>query len=122
MESLSEKWEKFSLSEHEGNKFHMEDGEPEQGYFLAARFYTSRSLNMEAIANTFKLLWRTRKGFEVQDIGNHRVLFEFRDALDIDKVLRREPWSFDKFLVALKRVSRNIDVKNLVFNRTQFWL
>ena len=83
MESLSEKWEKFSLSEHEGNKFHMEDGEPEQGYFLAARFYTSRALKMEAIANTFKLLCRTHKGFEVRDIGNHRVLFEFRDALDI---------------------------------------
>ena len=32
---------------------------------------------MEAIANTFKLLWRTSKGFEVQDMGNHRVLFEF---------------------------------------------
>ena len=77
MESLSEKWEKFSLSEHEGNKFHMEEGEPEQDYFLAARFYTSRVLKMEAIANTFKLLWRTRKGFEVQDMGNHRVLFEF---------------------------------------------
>ena len=77
---------------------------------------------MEAIANTFKLLWRTCKGFEVRDMGNHRVLFEFQDALDIDRVLRGEPWLFDKFLVALKRVSRNTDVKNLVFDRTWFWL
>ena len=122
MESLSEKWEKFSLSEHKGNKFHMEEGEPVQDYFLAARFFTSRVLNMEAIANTFKLLWRTRKGFKVGDVGNHRVLFKFRDTLDIDRVLRGEPWSFDKFLVALKRVSRNTDVKNLIFDRTQFWL
>ena len=68
--------------------------------------------------NTFQLLWRTRKGFEVRDMGNHRVLFEFRDALDIDRVLRGEPCLFDKFLVALKRVSRNTDVKNLVFDRT----
>ena len=122
MESLSEKWEKFSLSEHKGNKFHMKDGEPEQGYFLAARFYTSKVLNMEAIVNTFKLLWRTSKGFEVWDMGNHSVLFKFRNAFDIDRVLKGEPWSFDKFLVALKRVSRNTDVKNLVFDRTQFWL
>ena len=100
----------------------MEEGEPIQDYFLAARFFTSRVLNMEAIANTFKLLWRTCKGFEVRDVGNHRVLFEFRDALDIDRVLRAKPWSFDKFLVALKRVSRNTDVKNLIFDRTQFWL
>ena len=87
MESLSEKWEKFSLSEHEGNKFHVRDGEVEE-YFLVARFFTSRVLNMEAIANTFKLLWRTRRGFEVRDMGNHRVLFEFRVVLDIDRLLR----------------------------------
>lgn len=55
MESLFEKWAKFSLSEHEGNKFHVEDGEVEQESFLAARFFTSRVLNIEAIASTFKL-------------------------------------------------------------------
>lgn len=53
-------------------------------------------------------------------MGNHKVLFKFRDALDIDRVQRGQPLSFDKFLVALKRVSRSTDVKNLVFNRTRF--
>jgi len=39
---------------------------------------------MEAIARMFKLLWRTRKGLEVRDMGNHRVLFEFKDPLDVE--------------------------------------
>ena len=45
----------------------------------------------------------TRKGFEVRDIGDHRVLFVFSYESDIDKVLSGEPWSFDKNLVALRR-------------------
>ena len=46
-------------------RFLVEDNEDEREFFLAARFYTGRVLSMEAIAKTLKLLWRTRKGFEV---------------------------------------------------------
>ena len=57
---------------------------------------------MDAIARTFKLLWRTKKGFEMRDMGNHRVLFVFLDKRDVDQVIRGELWTFDKHLVALK--------------------
>lgn len=43
----------------------VQEDEIEEGNFLAASFFTSQVLSMEAIARTFKLLWRTRKGFEV---------------------------------------------------------
>ena len=74
----------FSLSEHEGNQYLVWENETEEGYYLADRFFTSRVLSMEAIARTFKLLWRTLKGFEVRDMGNHKVLFEFSDLSDVD--------------------------------------
>ena len=77
---------------------------------------------MEAIARTFKLLWHTQKGFEVRDMGNHRVLFEFKDFRDVDCVLKGEPWSVDKHLVALKQVSKQTNVQNLNFDRTGFWV
>ena len=41
-------------------------------------------LNMEAIAKTLKLLWQARKDFEVRDMGNHMVLFIFRDERDVE--------------------------------------
>lgn len=96
MESLSRMWEKFSLSESEGRKLIVEDNEDAREWFLATRFFTGRALSMEVIARTFKLLWRTRNGFEVRDKGNHRVLFAFRDEGDMEQVLKGEPWSFDK--------------------------
>lgn len=48
-------------------------------------------------------------------MGNHRVLFEFKDSRDVDCVLKGETWSFNKHLVALKQVSTSfwVQVHNL---------
>ena len=87
MESMSAIWKKLSLTDSEGSKHSMKD-EPIMGdYLLATKFYTRRVLNMEAIEKTFKLVWRTRKGFEVRDMGNHLVLFSFSDESDVAKVM-----------------------------------
>lgn len=58
----------------------------------------------------------------MRDMGNHRVLFAFAEESNVNKVLMGEPWSFDKYPVALKRVERSSEVKNLVFDRTNFWV
>ena len=43
-------------------------------------------------------------GIITLDMGDHRVLFIFSEQSDVNKVLAGEPWSFDKNLVALKRI------------------
>lgn len=45
---------------------------------------------MEVVAYTFKLLWHTKKGFEVRDMRDHRLLFVFSDEFDVEKVLAGE--------------------------------
>nr|XP_023884360.1 uncharacterized protein LOC111996607 [Quercus suber] len=122
MENLSAMWGKFSLSESEESKFQVQDDVLGEEFFLAARFFTVRAINIEAIARTLKLLWRTKKGFEVRDMGNHRVLFIFSDESDLDWVLKGEPWTFDKHLVALKRVEKTMNIQDVLFDRTRFWI
>ena len=122
MEKLSAIWETFSLSESEGSQYWVSESSVEGPYLLVARFFTGRVLSIEAIARTFKLIWHTKKGFEVRDMGNHCVLFAFKEETDIEKILAGEPWSFDKNLVALKRVLRPALVKGLVFNNVRFWV
>ncbi|KAL0006109.1 hypothetical protein SO802_013670 [Lithocarpus litseifolius] len=55
-------------------------------------------------------------------MGNHVVLFVFSDKSDADRVLLGEPWSYDKYLVSLRRVEKNGAVKDMVFDRTNFWV
>ena len=119
---MSAMWEKFSLLEYEGNKFNVQDETMLEEYLIAAQFFTKRALNMEAIAKTFKLIWRTRKGFEVRDMGNHLVLFVFKDETDVANVLMGEPWSFDKHLVALQETKRDEAIQSLEFDSACFWV
>ena len=114
MEDLSVMWKKFSLSEEEESEYIGQIFETTGGKVLAAKFFTRRVLNMEAIARTFKQLWQTKKSFEIKDMGNHVVLFVFSDKMDVDKVLLGEPWSYDKHLVALRRMEKKVDRKSVV--------
>ena len=63
-----------------------------------------------------------KKGFEVRDMGNHRVLFLFSVDFDIDRVAVGEPWTFDKYLVALKRIQSQSEMKGLEFDSAHFWI
>ena len=122
MDNLSVLWESFSLTESEGNTFHVDDGGLDGKFLLAARFFIGRALNMEVVARTFKLLWHTKKGFEVRNMGNHRVLFLFSEESDIDRVVAGEPWTFDKYLVALKRIQSQTEMKGLESGSAHFWI
>ena len=122
MDRLSVMWERFLLSNAEGSRFVVQDSMEEGEFFVVARFYIGRVLNMEAITRTFKMLWRTRKGFEVRDMGNHRVLFVFLDRADVDHVIQGEPWAFDKHLMTLKEVEKHANIRNLVFDHTNMWI
>ena len=46
----------------------------------------------------------------------------FFEQTDVDRVLAGEPWSFDKYLVALKRIGRQTEMKGLVFDSVFFWI
>ena len=56
MEDLSMMWEKLSLSKGEGNVYNVRAIEHMGGKVIAAKFFTRRVLNMEAIARIFKPL------------------------------------------------------------------
>ena len=114
-------WKKLSVLEEEGSEYSGQTIETLRGKVIVAKFFTRRVLNMEAIARTFKQLWLTKKGL-VKDIGNHVVLFVFSNISDADRVLLGEPWSYDKYLVSLRRLEKNGAVKDLVFDRMSFWV
>lgn len=113
-------WKKLLLSEEEDSEYSERTIEMIGGKTITAKFFTRRVLNMEAIALTFKHLWQTKKGFKVKDMGNHVVLFVFSDGSDVDRVLLGEPWSYNKYLVSLCRLEKNVAVRDLVLIERPF--
>ena len=122
MDELTTHCNGLSLSDKEGPIFDLEDDMATPEFIIAAKFFTRRALNMEAIASTFKPLWRSKNGFKVKNMGNHIVLFIFYSKLDVDTILENEPWSFDKHLMVLQHYDKDTPIEELQFNLTTFWV
>ena len=122
MESLTKHWRNLSLNEREGGKLSVKKNRESQVVTLVAKFLTKRVLNTEAIVRTFSPLWRAKKGFKVRDAGEHMMLFEFDHAEEVNKILRSEPWSFDRYIVVLHKLENTTPMHELKFNSVAIWV
>ncbi|XP_050289951.1 uncharacterized protein LOC126728125 [Quercus robur] len=122
MEDLAQSWTRLSLSEREGPGCCLMPEDGVKTFSIAAKFLTKRALNAEAIARTFNPLWRARRGFKIQNIGDHKILFSFEDKDDVDRIIGSEPWSFDKHLVAMQRYDNDRPLEDIKYDRTTFWV
>ena len=120
MDELTKHWNCLSLSEREGDDFNIKKDRCSQEFVIAALFLTKRALNMDAIARTFKPLWRADNGFTVSNEGSHRVLFIFDNKEVVDRILSSEPWSFDKSLMVLERYDRRTPLDDLKLDKASF--
>lgn len=122
MDDLMKHWNCLSLSERESDDINLQKDRCSTEHLIAAFFLTRRALNMEAVAKTFKPLWRVDNGFTVSNEGAHRVLFSFDSRDDVDRILAGEPWSFDKSLVVLQWYNRLTPLEDLAFDKASFWV
>jgi hypothetical protein len=89
---------------------------------LAAKFVTHRVVNVEAVARTFKPLWRAEKGFSVKDMGENTLLFTFAEETDLERVLSTEPWTYDKYVILFQRVDDDESVASVTFSTMPIWV
>ena len=97
MDELTKDWKKLSLSSKEDNKFDLSKNKKTQTYTLAAKFLTCRSVNIEAVAKTFRPLGRMRKKFEVNNAADNILLLRS----NLMRILKRSLW---------ENLGRSIDI------------
>lgn len=101
MEDLALRWKQLSLTEAKGIKVDLTKNKKSFEFVVAAKLFTRRSLNIEAVANTFRPLRQTRGNFEVNGGNNNVLLITFEKDGDVEKVFQGESWAFDRNLVAI---------------------
>ena len=122
MEDITNSWNKLSPSKREGGEFKFQAQHISQEFSIMAKFFTPRILNLEAVARTFTPIWRSKNGFQIQNLGDHRLLFICSNKTDVDRVLHNEPWSYDKHVVLLQFYTKTFPLCELVFRESLFWV
>lgn len=105
MARLEKLWFRFSLTEEEEGGAKVSHQEEAVIHWLDGKYFTKRVLNVDAVARTFKPLWKPGGKLKIRDIDDGILLFEFDNMLDLERVLEYEPWSYNKSLVAFKKAT-----------------
>ena len=122
MEEITKLCDRMSLTAKEVGRVDLSDSQEVPGGLLATQFLTKRVINMEAVLRTLKPLWRSVHGFTGRDMGRNRVMFLFTDTVDMERVIANGPWSFDKYLILLKRIDDDQSFSHVVFDSCSFWV
>ena len=122
MEELTRKCDNLSLFAREGKRVILSEKRHVLEFVLATKFYTKRALNTEAVARTFRPLWRTKESFNIMNAENNILLFDFDLEVNVEKVLLGEPWSYDRHLVIFQRFDGSKALKDIEFKFCLFWI
>ena len=120
MEDLTKNLSELSLSDREHAGFVLPKIHKSGEYIIVAKFLTSCYLIMEAVVHTFQQRWRSVTGYKSRNLGDHRVLFVFDNSSDVERIIKNQPWSFDKHLVVLQTFEEFSKLKDLVFDKALF--
>ncbi|CAK8571740.1 unnamed protein product [Lathyrus sativus] len=104
-----DKWKSFTLSKEKGEGLVAEDEEIcEDESFqrtLAEKLWTESNFNSRAFKSTMINVWKLKHPVEIQGLGKNLFLFKFNSRRDFEHVLITGPWSFDRPLLVLNRIS-----------------
>ena len=122
MDEIATKCAGLRLTEKEESEVDLLPPVTETERVLVGKFCTKRRVSLESVARVLKSVWHTEKNFEVCDMGDNKVLFQFEDEKDLDRVLLLSPWTFDKYLVLLHKLGAGEAVNKVQFHTTPFWV
>ncbi|XP_058748819.1 uncharacterized protein LOC131621797 [Vicia villosa] len=120
-----DKWKNIPLTkeEEEGITAAAEEVSGEEVFqrTLAGRLWTTTGFNSRAFTTTIIGAWKLKNGVEVQELNKNLFLFRFATKREMEWVLRSGPWSFDRHLLVLDRVSGEEQPSNLNMHFGTFW-
>jgi len=88
---------------------------------LVGKLWTEDSFNSRIFNQVIVQAWRLKNPVEVQDLKNKLFVFRFSTKKDLESVLKNGPWSFDRNLVILKRVTGDEQPSEMPMHSGDFW-
>ncbi|MBA0614468.1 hypothetical protein Godav_014763 [Gossypium davidsonii] len=95
------------------------DEEVDHDYCLVGCFLTTRMVNFQAMKNTLVNVWHLIGGVVISDLDEKRFLFKFYHEVDIERVIKGDPWTFNNHLLIIHRLLENEDLMEGSFEKKE---
>ncbi|KAL8499912.1 hypothetical protein ACS0TY_019793 [Phlomoides rotata] len=89
---------------------------------LVGHFVTDHNANFNIIKSHIAGIWKPKKGIDIKDIGNGRILFQFFHVIDLRRVLDGCPWSFGGFPLIVHQLTVGEIPHYVPLNKLMFWV
>ncbi|KAK6141670.1 hypothetical protein DH2020_024591 [Rehmannia glutinosa] len=100
----------------------VEKASQEFRWCLVGRFLSDRIVNFAAMKNTLASIWRPVKGVFLRDLGPNLFLFQFFHEMDVARVQKNGPWTFDNLLLITKRLNVGEQPSKVQLFLTELWV
>lgn len=104
-----DKWKSIAFLKEEEEGVVVEEEEVyEEEFFqrtLAGKLWMENSFNVRAFKSTMISAWKLKNQVDIQDLSKNLFLFKFSSKRDLEFVLKNGPWSFDRALLVMNRIS-----------------
>ncbi|MBA0576851.1 hypothetical protein Golob_027514, partial [Gossypium lobatum] len=87
------------------------------------RVWTKKLYNPESFRAHMKGIWKTRKKFEIQMVGQNLFLIVFELAEDLEMILEGKPWLFHKkSIILFDRLFQAMERDHIRLISSPFWM
>uniref|UniRef100_A0A803NLR5 RNase H type-1 domain-containing protein n=1 Tax=Cannabis sativa TaxID=3483 RepID=A0A803NLR5_CANSA len=85
-------------------------------------FLTERSIDFDTMQHLMASPWQPGNGMFVKELKTTRFLFQFHHEIDIQSVIERSPWTFNKFLLVFPRPKPGENPRLVELNEVDLWV
>ncbi|XP_075662916.1 uncharacterized protein LOC142632378 [Castanea sativa] len=89
---------------------------------LFGKFLTNRPFNQRAAKNILRTTWKFGSDLKIIDMGEGLFLFKFAMESQLTWVLNNGPWSFDNYLLLLRRWEKGMNANTIKFTHCSMWV
>ncbi|PPS04462.1 hypothetical protein GOBAR_AA16201 [Gossypium barbadense] len=98
------------------------DEDVEQEFCLVGCLLTARMVNFQTMKNMLANVWHLIGGLLILNLREMRFLFKFFYEVDIDRVIKEAPWTFNNHLMVFHRLLEDEDSMEVPLTYSFLWV
>ncbi|XP_040932119.1 uncharacterized protein [Gossypium hirsutum] len=115
-----------SINDEEDEVFQIQPDHNREGrgeiFQLVGCFLTASVIHFPAMRSTLVNLWHPVWGVQIRDMGEKMYLFQFFHIMDMERVIKGSPWTFNNYLLLLYKLNWGEDPLQVPLVMTPFWV